>query len=144
MNLSKLDSSDIKSTIEFCWSNDPDIQKFSRNFELDLKGRLEKELDWINKSSTIKFYKIMDNNNFVGYYGNEGKVLTTFFIMPEYRKQKDEVWKYISSQFDKEFFSGLYKMNTRAINFFLNQGGIKVADSEAENKPVVIFKFEVE
>lgn len=142
MDLLQRQSSDIKETIRFCWQHDPEIKGFSRNSNDDLDVRVQKEVDCLNVEN-LKFFKISDGLNFVGYYGTEGKTLSTFFIMPEYRKEKDLVWKFITSRFEKEFYAGLFNVNTRARKFFLKQGGVKIADTVTENKPAMVFKFEV-
>lgn len=136
----------FEETIRTCYESDPSIETFSRNKDLGLEGRIEKEIESLKKThSSFKFYEIFDEDKLVGYFGIERKpaqFLTTFFIMPEYRKHKKKVWKFIKNHLPKTFFAGLFKVNTRAINFFEKNGGKPIAEIVWENKPSVIFKFE--
>jgi hypothetical protein len=86
----------------------------------------------------------MYDNKLVGYYGTEMypiQCLTTFFIVPEFRKFKTIIWKYITRDFTADFISSLFKINTRAIAYLQNNGGVIINEVTGENKPVVILKF---
>lgn len=65
------------------------------------------------------------NDNIVGWFGKENaNSLTGFYIMPEYRSQK-EVWEAILSNFDRPLKTGLYLKNYRAIKA-MNKLGFKI------------------
>lgn len=139
-------SDDLQGTIHECYSKDPSIQAFSRNSEHGLEGRVKLEVEAANDvHESFKFYRIYDNETLVGYFGTEEQpvnCLTTFFIMPEYRDRKDQVWNFIVSHLNGTFYAGLFKVNARAIKFFEKMGGKQVGETIAEGKPSVVFQFE--
>ncbi len=147
MKLKKKRQHDFGKIIEFCYNSDSSLANFSRNNDVDLTGRIKKEIECLkNTDNSFKFYEITnENNEFVGYFGTERnpvQCLTTFFIMPEFRKDKKHIWKFIRKHFPKTFFAGLFKINTRAINFYKQNGGKEIGEIMWENKPSIVFKFE--
>ena len=66
---------------------------------------------------------IEKNNEIIGYYGiekNEGlSYLTGFFIKPEYRTKEviTDFWKQVDSNFNTDYFVGVFAKNIPAINF---------------------------
>lgn len=146
MKLIKRRKHNFEETIKKCYYLDPSIEEFSRNKDCTLDGRIQKEVEALNKTdSSFKFYEIFDGECLVGYFGIERspvQCLTTFFIVPEYRQHKKKIWKFVKSHLPRTFFAGLFKVNTRAINFYKKQGGKQIAEIMWENKPSVIFKFE--
>jgi hypothetical protein len=145
MKFTVKETKQLEKTIAFCYAADPELQKFSRNSECDLDERVKREVECLKKANeTFKFFEIYDGKSLVGYFGAETipvPWLSTFFIMPEYRDRKDNVWEFISAHFPNVFYSGLFKVNTRAIKFFEKHGGKKLTDSTTEDKPSVVFIF---
>lgn len=132
-------------TILECYTNDLSIQEFSRNSEHGIEDRTKLEVECLkNTDSSFQFYRILNGDDLVGYFGIEDepvKTLTTFFIMPKYRDNKDQVWDFIVSHLPEQFFAGLFKVNSRAIKFFEKKGGIQIGETLFENKPSVVFYF---
>lgn len=145
IHLTSSKTDDLKGTILECYANDSGIQEFSRNAEHGLEGRTKLEVECLEHAdSSFKFYKILNGEELVGYFGTEESpvnCLTTFFIMPKYRDNKDQVWDFITSHLPEEFFAGLFKVNSRAIRFFENKGGKIIGETIAEDKPSIVFHF---
>lgn len=136
----------FEETIRICYTEDTSLFQFSRNSECDLNGRINKEIAALKKAdASFKFYNIYnDNDKLTGYFAIETRptlFLTTFFIMPEFRKNKQEVWDYIISHFKSDFCAGLFNVNTRAIRFFEKNGAVKILDVTVEDKPGSLFLF---
>ena len=133
-------SIDIESSIRMAYKIDETIMIYSRD--------LEDIISDLKNTESLKFYKILNEENvMVGYFGKEDyqvSCLTTFFIFPQYRKDKKDIWSFIASQMPNEFYSGLYDINTRAIRFFKESGGISINSIIVEDKPATIFKFKGE
>ncbi len=137
MKLIKRRKYNFEQTIRKCYESDITMDKYSRNLEDIIKD--------LQALESFSFYEVYENNNLVGYFGKETVsfvCLTTFFILPEYRKHKKKIWKFIKNNLPRTFFSGLFEMNTRAIEFFKKNGGQVIAEGMWENKPSIIFKFE--
>lgn len=138
-------STDIKGIITFCYNADPKIVSSGRTSGESLQDKIDLEVDCLlNTDESFKFYKIMNKETMVGYFGTETtpiNCLTTFFIMPEYRKDKKDIWSFILSSLNKPFYAGLFKANNRAIKFFENIGATMIQEVIAENEPVFIFEF---
>ncbi len=145
MNLTKVEVKNYKEIITECWKKDPKIQQYSRNYQCNLQDRVTLEVEALNTNDSLIFYCIYDKkNNFIGYFGIENKpfdCLTTMFILPEYRKNKDLIWDYIISHLPKHFYAGLFKINTRAINFYKNKGAKEVMNLTIENKDSILLEF---
>ena len=133
------------NTIKKCWEADPAIVQFSRNFEHDLDTRVLLEVEALLAAGhSFKLYDVLDDELFLGYFGIETDPtpwLTTIFVMPEHRIRKDEIWNFILTHLPEHFFSGLFKINHRAIRYFEKKGGVIIGESMAENKPIFIFEF---
>lgn len=143
----KAEQKNLADTIKKCWEKDPAIQQFSRNWDCDLEERISREVECLKKAGdTFKFYEIFTEDGiFVGYYGQESYPLpwlTTIFVMPEFRKQAPQIWEFIASQFPEKFYSGLFKINVRAIKFYEKMGGRIVGKRSVEDKPAVTFIFD--
>lgn len=75
------------------------------------------------KTANSYVYTIDETGETIGYYGIERgfsiDYLTGFFIKPKYRTKERiiDFWKEVESKFEKEFYVGVYKKNTRAIKF---------------------------
>ena len=90
------------------------------------------------EASKCKIHLIKHNNEVIGYYGIEGTAfLTGFFLTPEHRNKStiDLFWKIVDAEFNKDYFVGLYKKNTRAIDFMNKKTDIKY-----DTKDTVLFK----
>lgn len=143
MNLRKEQSSDLFDTVHYCYSMDQSLREFSRNSECDLDERIKREVDCL-KFGDMTFYKVYDDKKFVGYFGYETQpilTLTTFFIMPEFRARKDEIFNYMVQDLDKTFYAGLFDVNIRAKRFFEKQGGKPIISAWVEDKPSTIYEF---
>lgn len=77
-----------------------------------------------------KFYRVYDNNEFIGYFGSNKKVipyLTTFFIRLKHRNKDTLVnfWNMIENYFNNDIFAtGIFDKNTRAKRYLERNGGI--------------------
>lgn len=94
----------------------------------------------------LEFYLLEDEDGyFVGYFGKEGNVLTTFGIVKEYRNKEvsDGFWKVVKENMGGEIICGLYNRNTRAIEWLKKNGAIKISDVEdtKENESIQVFKI---
>jgi hypothetical protein len=120
MKFTVKETKQLEKTIAFCYAADPELQKFSRNSECDLDERVKREVECLKKANeTFKFFEIYDGKSLVGYFGAET----------------------IPVPWLSTFYSGLFKVNTRAIKFFEKHGGKKLTDSTTEDKPSVVFIF---
>lgn len=118
-----LNNKEIPEMIRKCYESDKIfIEKYH-----ELSGSSVNEC--INRSindffvNNIDIYSLYSNNKFVGYFGdNKANWLVGFFIMPEMRKYKKEVWNIIESHFDGNFKMGILTKNKPAKKFFIENG----------------------
>lgn len=95
------------------------------------------------EKSKAQVHLITENDKVIGYYGIERGLatdfLTGFFIKPENRTKDtiEKFWKEVEQHFNRDFYVGVYKKNTRAIKF-LN----KKTTNKHEIKDAVFFKVQ--
>lgn len=126
-----------RDVVEKCYATDNDLlHKFHILAPTTLGDAVDHTVNtFIKCAETSKFdmYEIMDDDVFVGYVGIEiftqppvGKIMamTGFFIMPEYRGVKAEVFELIRTLFpNKKILTSLFSKNSRGIKALTNQGG---------------------
>lgn len=139
-----VETKDIYPAILKCYLEDSDIAKYARNSGT-LEELAKKEFECLtNVDPSYKFFLIKDRD-MLGYFGLEtvGKqqYLVSFFIRKEYRNRKKDIWNFVKSHFKGKFYSGLFKVNTRAESFYKSMGGKKVCDIICEDKPAYVFEF---
>ena len=142
-----LSKNEIFDVIVNCYQSDNDlVNKYHVIAGSGLSSCVDRTVyDFVNND--ISIYKVVDNKDFIGYFGEEiiedELFLTGFFIMPQFRtsKTKDSFWNMVINHFNSDFKIGLYNNNTRAINFLEKQGCI--LDSEVKTQDGVghIYKF---
>jgi predicted acetyltransferase len=127
MNKVLLTNNDLVGMIRHCYESDVEhMMKYLLCSDQGLEFCIYKSVaDFIANNITI--YSLFDNNNFVGYFGEEpaksDKFLTGFFIMPEYRKTlKKEFFHEIVKHFNGKFKAALPISNKPAQNFLLKNG----------------------
>lgn len=93
--------------------------------------------------SDFEFFTITEEDKFVGYFGREanGSILSTFFIAPDYRSQKDSVWSEICSHMEPKFASGIYNKNRPCIKFYETKGNL-IETLKMPNGQVSVYVFE--
>lgn len=136
---------DFKPIIKECFSSDNELlEKYHIYSGKGIDSCVEKTFqDLSSLKDNYKFFKVISEDKLVGFFGIE-KVenligLSGFFIKPEYRKNKQEFWKLIKKEMNyKPFLCGIFKKNTRAINFLKSMSG-KVILNTSE---VLIFRME--
>ena len=99
------------------------------------------------KDPNVEVFGIFDEGEFVGYFAvgtvkNE-KELPGFFIVPEYRNRKNEVWNVIVKHMDGTFYNAIYINNKPAIEFCRKRGK-EINSVDYENETHVIFEFKGE
>ena len=139
----KVDKSDIDKVIRSCYEKDSSVYVYSQYKNESFDDIIKHERSVIGED--LNFYKLYDEDKFIGYFGIEDKpisTLTTFYISPEYRDRKNAIWKYMTSHLPKTFYAALYDVNTRAKRFFDNQGAKVIKTGLIDNKPSTIYMFE--
>lgn len=140
-----IDSEQFYNTVHSAWTKDNQLNVMGLNYEGTLDDKVNKEVGILNQSSDcFKLYGIYDGTDYLGYFGIDSKPspwLSTFFIEPEFRNNKKEIWKFIVSHLPKDFKSSLYECNVRAIQFFKNQGALELVRVPYDNTVLVIFSF---
>lgn len=93
----------------------------------------------------FKFYIVLKDGEFVGYFGNEnsGKYLTTIFIAPEYRQYKKEFLKAITPYMQETFISTIYNKNIPCMKYF-NKIGKETVNFMFNNNEATLFTFSKE
>lgn len=142
-----LQETNYKTVIAEMFPTDKDlIEKYHINADKNATHcviRTINDLEMADKS--FKFFIIKDNESTAAFFGTEfGNYLNTFFIHPSYRKKEviGKIWNKVSGHFSASFFTALYGKNTRAINFYLKNGGTKVGDFCMNGNSAVLIKFE--
>lgn len=136
--------------ISECWSKDQDlIEKYHvcagkglnecvMSTVMCLKNDVDKK--------TFVLYKVMLGSKLIGFFGKEEiqiPLLTTFFVMPEYRKYEHMSLfvNAIKSKFEgAPFYCSLYSNNSRAINWLIKNGFVYAVAAKKEDKIVLILK----
>ncbi len=91
------------------------------------------------------FHVLEDNGLFVGYFGNEAdrSYLNTFFIAPEQRSRKLEIWQAVVGAMEPAFLSAIYSKNTPCMRFYEKMGKpIQTFRVPGRKESVTLFKFE--
>lgn len=82
--------------------------------------------DLKNVHDSFTFFEYKENDIVIGFFGREfDNYINTVFVMPEYRTKEymSRFWGFLTSKVTPKFYTALYSKNTRAINFYLNNGG---------------------
>lgn len=140
--LKKQEANDLYDTVSYCYKLDPSLQEFSRNSECDLKERVNREVEGLQ--GPMKLYKVYNEEKFVGYFGTEDEpfpFLCTFFILPEHRDHKDEIFNYMIQDMPQTFYAALFDVNVRAKKFYEKHGGNPIIAAWIEDKPSIIYEF---
>lgn len=93
-----------------------------------------------NTYPDFKFYVVEENENFIGYFGQElhGKYLTTIYVTPAMRPRKKEFWDLLTKNMQSSFVSAIYSHNLPCIGFYS-----KVGTKQQEINNVTTFRFGV-
>lgn len=122
MYLKKHDN--IKSLLDKYWPLDKGLLKYHISNSGSIEDRIARTLkDFEVASPDIEIYEFPDN---IGFFAKESDdYLTTIFVNPEFRNKKymGFIWNTIKSKMNDTFYTALYSKNTKAINFFLRNGG---------------------
>ena len=138
---------DIKSIVKECFDNDEKL--ISEYHVLAGKGLEECVEDSYNvlklyTAYDFEFYKI-DDDGLIGFVGIEPSIrhLTTFCLKKQHRTKENKwkLWELITSKFEKGFMCGLYKRNSRAINYLLDNGCLIFKESEINGHPIVVLNY---
>lgn len=94
----------------------------------------------LNDLNGSEIHLVKRDENVIGYYGINGTQLTGFFITPDMRNSSiiGEFWNEIESNFEKDYFCGLYNKNTRAIEFIRKK---QVEEYPVEQFDGIFFKI---
>lgn len=145
-----IESSLSKDVLHECFLSDKDLlEKYHVASGSGLEGCVDKTFDDLTGShSSFKFYHIKNDNELVGFFGNETvdnvEFLTSIFVKPSFRNKESmsKAWSLITDHFDnKPFISGIYAKNTRAAKFFERNGGKVVEYLIVNNHPVILYGF---
>lgn len=135
-----------KEILTECFSTDSDLlKKWHIEAPSDLETCVNRTNNDLLSINNMNFVLLKDNkDSLIGFYGTEmGCYLTTFFIKPEYRNKEviKKFWKQVEKDMTKEYYSGLYAKNTRAIEFLKKNGGRIYSQGMIDNNPTVVFIF---
>lgn len=139
---------DFLPIIEHCYSQDEEelLKIWHRADEKNYKDMAKNAEEDLRMSPHFTFCAIYDGANLVGYFGKESLEhvvsMPTFFICPEYRPKKKEVFDFIKSNMPSTFFAGIHSCNGRAKRFFEKHGGKLVMIQERDGYTGYIYKFE--
>lgn len=137
---------DYYSVIKQCYSEDPELLEKYHVLAPDTLENCSKDTYNILEKWCKDFYIVFNDTELIGYFGKHTEidldVLSTIYVRPKFRKKEfmGNFWKLINNSFDKEFYTGIYKKNTRCADFYR-----KFAKTEKEQmidgKDALIFKF---
>lgn len=147
-------NADFDDVVLKCFATDPAfVDKYHIAAGSGLAGCADRTIGDLKKMhSSFEFFEIYDGDKLAGFIGTEDlpemQILSTFFMMPEYRTRKgmSDFWRHIrANHFNNgPFFSGIYEKNSRAVKFFLYKGGQEVARVKHEGTYGLVFFFESE
>jgi len=87
---------------------------------------------------SFKFYGVFEDDDLVGFFGTEDidhgvHYVNTIFVKPEYRNRAamKGFYKCLTDIVGNNYVTALYKKNSRAIDFYLNNNG-KIMTSEQD------------
>ncbi len=140
-----IETKDIHSAIKKGFSLDKDLmEKWHITSGNGLEYCVNKTMLDLKEQTypDFKFYIVQKDNNFVGYFGQElnGSYLTTIFIAPEYRKNKEEFLKSIYPYMQEKFESAIYSKNVPCMKFF-NKIGTEKKRLMINDNEATLFEF---
>jgi hypothetical protein len=122
------------------------IEKYHIYAGKGLEACCDKTIEDLKKADeSFKLFSIKDEDEIIGFFGKERtNYLNTIFIHPEYRTKEKmgEIWELIKSEFPKVFYTALYKVNERAINFYLRNKGKVIKEMNVNNNLIVLLEIE--
>lgn len=144
MELTSILTEDLSLTLTTSFSSDKSFEKFHRNGHVTVDERVKREITDLNEIPNLRIYEVYDlYGSFVGYFGiDRNIILCTFFIMPDFRFNKVEVWNFMISHLPKPFFAGTMDFNFRAVKFLESRGGKEITKIPKEKGSALIFMFQ--
>lgn len=130
--------------IQTAYEADPDlITKWHVIAGSSLNKCVDRTVADLASFDRLKFYVVHEDGKFSGYFGTEfnGAFLSTLFVMPNFRKKKDEFWAEIEYKVTKKFWAGIFSKNTPCMRFYAKHGKVEVKGMMPDGE-VTVFEFE--
>lgn len=129
---------EITDRIIDCYRDCPRTTNLHNDFSgYTVEECAEDIIEKLDSLDTYNFYLVYKDTELVGYFGdtiaNDLDCLYTFFVRPTYRNSKDltDFWSLVTSNFDGDFFAGIYSSNEPAQRFLIRNGGKEVIKDNA-------------
>lgn len=138
-----VETSAIRDIITKAYATDkPLLEQWHRISGSGLGCCVEFEMGAAAQAPSFKFYKVEEQNRFVGYFGEElsGSVMSTMFIIPEYRPRKLEFWQEIASRMQPTWRAATNVKNV-PIHKFYSRMGQEIHRADTPEGVVVVFEF---
>lgn len=128
---------DIRSVLKECFETDPKFYEvYNCKSPYSLEECIESNLKDYTKgtSDSFTFNKVTEYGKLIGYFGAETvdgvNAMTGFFIIPKYRKRKNEFIELVKRYFNSDpFLVGVYSVNIRAVNWLNGIGKIHTVNT---------------
>lgn len=137
------ETKDIHGTISEAYRLDaPLIEKWLNVAGSGFEACVKDQVDALSKLPTLKFYRVEEGDEFIGYFGQEenGRWMSTIFIVPKFRPRKPEFLKAIRSVMEPVFLCGGYEKNEPACRFY-RKFGKEVGKLPTPGGPITVFEF---
>ncbi len=127
LKIVKISKHQVDSIIKLCYDSDTDLlEKYFpvKNTNDELIQEAVSMIDTASKEYKMSYYKVLFNNEPIGYFVCAKQLLYSFSIILKFRKKDILIdwWKSVKEVLGKVFIVVLYDDNTRAIEFLEKQG----------------------
>lgn len=138
------ETKELEPSVREAYSADPvliDLWHITAGAGLD--ACVKRTVDDLLVSSSLRFYRVTEDGEFVGYFGTEfdGKYSPTIFIAPKFRDRKAEFWAEMEKRTEAAWRSACFVKNTPCMKFYAKKGR-EMAKIESPDGTVAVFKFE--
>lgn len=127
ITIKKISRIEVWSLVELSYQGDDDLFEKYHVAKMRFEDCVKCTIDMIEKVAREKnlvCYKIMFNKKAIGYMITFTDFLYSYAINIKFRKKNilTEWWKQVRKIMGRQFATGLYENNTRAIEFLKKQG----------------------
>ena len=138
VKLEKISKEELRPMVLKSYENDEELFNKYHVGKFSLQQCVEKTVEMIEEAeleTPLNYYKVICNDDDIGYIVTFNSILYSFAIAMEYRKRDIliEWWKLVNDILGEEFYAILYKNNTRAIEFLKRQDMKIISENVGEN-----------
>lgn len=134
VRVDKISKPKLLELIRHSYQGDKDLCEKYHAIKGDEETLSLETMDMIENASkklNLTYYKVLLNNNPIGYFAIADQLLYSFAINKKYRKKEILIswWASVKQVLGKAFTTALYTNNTRAIKF-LEKNGMEVYQTD--------------